>query len=80
MSKAKVIQYQDRCMGCGACAGIAPTVFTMGGGNGKSVLIDGQEVADASEKTFEREVESNPMIDMLEGICPAGAIKLEKAE
>lgn len=81
MSEVKVIHYQNRCIGCGACAGMAPTVFkmeTVKNANGaeeiKSVLIDGEKT---DEETFTKVVASDPMVEMLSGVCPAAAIEVE---
>ena len=61
--KAKVLS--DACIGCGACASVAPSVFELGD-EGFATVVG--EVTDENKED---------VIDASEG-CPTGAISIEE--
>lgn len=74
MAQVKITFSADKCIGCGACAGLVPSVFSF---SGKANLVNGEAVKD-QENTFSVTVENdNPMIDALQGMCPGRAISVE---
>lgn len=64
----KVFVDKNVCIGCGACCGVAPDVFTIGDDG----LSEVRENADLKTNQDEMEQASE--------ICPVDAIKIEKEE
>lgn len=67
---AKITHLCDQCIGCLACASIAPEHFEADPATGKAKLIDGK--SDGSNQV--KEVEKVP--ELLAETCPAGAIEI----
>lgn len=65
MEKVKV--NPDVCIGCGACAAIAPDVFIIND-DGLAESIEGKNIFDTMNEDLK-----NDVMDALEG-CPTGAI------
>lgn len=72
----KVVHSIKDCIGCGACAAIAPKHWKMGD-DGKSQLIDSKRV---DEDTTEKEVMEKDLTDNEEAAqsCPTNAIHIIK--
>lgn len=83
--KKKITHFRDKCIGCGACVGIAPQIFEYNQAAGKAHLIDSQiETTTDGQKVYTRIVESEVLDDgtaeLLAGSCCMQAIKVENLE
>ncbi|MEI7961332.1 MAG: ferredoxin [archaeon] len=70
----KVIQDNDACIGCGACAAICPTDWKMEGD--KAVLIGGKKEG----KLFSKVVKDAGCSKDAENACPVKCIKVSEVK
>jgi ferredoxin len=69
---AKIIQEQDKCIGCGACAALDPTNWEMNGDKAK--LIN----AEVNGEILTKEVKDASASKDAANACPVQCIKIEK--
>jgi len=72
-SMPKVIQYRNKCIGCGICYELQPSLWRMSRKDGKANLVGGvnhKGVYILSSKTYQ------PFSDVVEQSCPVNAIKM----
>lgn len=83
--KKKITHFCDKCIGCGACVGIAPEIFEYDQTAGKSHLIDSAEEKTAEGervcvKTVAVEKLDDGTAELLSGSCCVQAINIENIE
>ncbi len=76
MVKFRLIHERENCIGCGACAAIAPDSWTMGQ-DGKADLAGGEKTADGA---YEKEISDANAETFRQAAttCPVNVIHLEK--
>jgi ferredoxin len=77
MSKIKLIQYREKCIGCNVCFEASPSNWKINEEDGKADLIDAKEVKRGVfiKKISVLELEENKRA---EENCPMGIIKVEE--
>ena len=72
MAKIKIIHEREKCIGCGACAAVAPELFEMAD-DGKSTLKGGKQ---AEDEIYEKEIDASHASSAKEAErnCPADCI------
>ncbi len=70
----KITQEQDKCIGCGACAALDPTNWSMDGD--KATLIDGKDMGNS---VFSKTVSDAGQSKDSANACPVSCIKVEDA-
>lgn len=74
MAKFKIIQYLDKCIGCGACVSVCPAYFAMDEEIMKAKLKGAKKEGEASTL----EVAELKGADQAADACAVEAIKIEK--
>lgn len=77
MAKYKIVHEQSKCIGCSACAAVAPELFEMD--DGKSLLKKGKK---AKNNVYECIIEQKDLSDakQAEQSCPVECIHVEESK
>ncbi len=76
MGKYKIVHDRDICIGCGACASVAPDYWKMED-DGKSSIVNGTKTGNGEEETIELENDYDLNHDAAES-CPVNCIHIIK--